>query len=121
MGRKGRKQRYTAQRLFKQEKLEKRGGKSGNDGSRYRREIFVPVLYPFYDEVQAEIPDVMVWLIEENAPSRTRAARQCKEDRRLRNIQKCERKLLGLKGAIKEAQGKARLEGQLSRPLEDQG
>ena len=35
LGRKGRKQRYTAQRLFKQEELEKRGRKRGIEGFRY--------------------------------------------------------------------------------------
>lgn len=82
--------RYTAQKLFKQEELEKRGGKGGIDGFRYRREILVPILYPFYEQIQAANPDITVWLIEDNAPAHTRAARQCREDRRLRNIQKCE-------------------------------
>lgn len=90
LGRKGRKQRYTAQRLFKQEELEKRGGKGGIDGFRYQREILIPILYPFYEAIQAANPDVTVWLIEDNAPAHTRAARQCEENRRLRNIQKCE-------------------------------
>lgn len=132
MGRKGRKQRYTAQRLFKQEELEKTGGKGDIDGFRYRREILVPILYPFYEAIQAANPDVTLWLIEDNAPAHTRAARQCEENRRLRSIQKCvwppdssdlhaiedlwgpenslvRPKLFDIKGASKEAQKKARL------------
>lgn len=45
----------------------------------------MPILNPFYERVQAEDPDVTVWLIEDNAPAHTRAARRCEEERLLRD------------------------------------
>ena len=46
----------------------------------------MPLLYPFYEEVQRAHPDKKVWLIEDNAPSHTKAAKQCKEDQEKRGI-----------------------------------
>ena len=71
---------FTPERLFKHEGLERRGKKGGIDAFLYRNKVLLPLLYPFYEEVQKGHPNKKVWLIEDNAPSHTKAAKQCKED-----------------------------------------
>lgn len=92
LGKKERKQRiFTAQRPFKQEKLEKRGERGGIDGFGYQREILVPIsLFPLMKQFKLQIQmsryglsKTMPWLIHAQGVN-------VEKNRRLRKIQKCE-------------------------------
>ncbi len=76
-GKKGMKQRHTLQRLLKQEEFRKKKGKRGKtsiDEFCYWRNIWVPLLYLFYKQVQAQNINVTVLLIGDNAPAYTYVA-----------------------------------------------
>lgn len=87
-GRKGTKKPFTLERFFRYPVIEHRGKRGGIDAFLYREKVLLPLLYPFYEKVKQENPDVNVWLIEDNAPSHTLAAKQCQEDRERRGIKK---------------------------------
>lgn len=50
----------------------------------------MPVLYLFFEEVQAANRDITVWLIKNNTSSNTQTACHCEKGKRLRNVQKYE-------------------------------
>ena len=55
---------------------------------RYATQIALPLLYPFYEKMQARNPNRAVYLIEDNASSHQKAARLLAEERERRGILK---------------------------------
>ena len=85
-GRKGRKRAKQPHQIFKFEELKRDNKKGGIDWFLYREKILLPLLYPFYEEVQRLHPGTKVWLVEDNASLHTKAAKICEIDRATRSI-----------------------------------
>ena len=79
---------YTDERLFKFEAVDKRGKKGGYDTYTYRENVLKLLLYPSYLQVQAANPNKAAWLVEDNASSYKKAAKQLEEYRKIHGIKK---------------------------------
>ena len=88
IGNKGRRIPFTAKRLFPDLGAVKISKGHGINALLYKDKIALPLLYPFVEQVMQRNPNRPVWLIEDNAPAHTKAAKMLEEERNTRGIQK---------------------------------
>ena len=88
ISKKGRRMPFTPKRLFPDPGAVKISKGHGIDAFLYKDKIALPLLYPFVEQVQRRNPNKPVWLIEDNAPAYTKAAKMLEEERSARGIQK---------------------------------
>lgn len=85
---KGRKRIRTVENVYKHIELTRGEEKRGIDWFLYQKYILIPHSYRLYEEVQASNPGTNIWLIEDNAPSHSKATQVCKKNREERGIRK---------------------------------
>ena len=79
---------FIAKRLFLDPGAIKISKGHGINTFLYKDLIALPLLYPFVEQVMQRNPGRPVWLIEDNAPAHTKAAKMLEEERNTRGIQK---------------------------------
>lgn len=87
--RKGYRMRRKAEHIWKYDDLQRSTKLRGIDWWLYREKVLLPLLYPYYEAIQAKYPGREMFLVEDNARLHTKAAYVCERDREIRGIKKC--------------------------------